>query len=182
MINLMFISIYSLFSLHVANSDSLDIKFKKAYDFISTSEIIQQELLNNYKNVDDLRIGVSDEIVSLPYSFFYKEIFQYGLFDGEKTEAHIRDSLIAFDYQNQFEPYDCKKLNRLSKDRNDKPELILYFSKVIGRSLLAEIFIGENPEKAYKSQKMFNRSVLFLFYFDEKNEIEHVFTRSLLYN
>ena len=146
----------------------IDEKYKIAFDYIKSSQA-----KNNYFN-KDYSIMVSDSVVFMEISSFFDEIKIMKNKNEGFDQEQLLDSLLYYDKTNYFKTFSLRGLKNLST--SNKSKLILFFSKPVGNILMAELIYNYNSFRSYRKITTLNRSIMFLFYFDNNNNIEKVLT------
>jgi len=163
---MIFLLLLSLLACH--KQIDIDEKYKIAFDYIKSSQA-----KNNYFN-KDYSIMVSDSVVFMEISSFFDEIKIMKNKNEGFDQEQLLDSLLYYDKTNYFKTFSLRGLKNLST--SNKSKLILFFSKPVGNILMAELIYNYNSFRSYRKITTLNRSIMFLFYFDNNNNIEKVLT------
>lgn len=164
---------------------SIENKFSKAFDYISHKDTTKYVLLEAGESKYPFNIMISDSLVPMEFSSFVSEIAkEKGLDAGNSQESsrvlRILDSLQQEDKVNSFSPIYDEQLRELSQQSSNT--FILFFSRPRENQLSAELFHVHGKEKSYNAIAQFNRSVLYLFDFNSRNQIEKVYVTTPRYN
>ena len=153
------------------NNESVDqnaIKYQKAYEYIMATDTVEQL---------KQPIRVSDTLAPIQIAYFVDEL------KGDDTdEVKLLDSLNRLDFaRNHDGIYSSVLASTIDSDTSST--LTLYFSRIYGNRLLAELVDNRGLTQAsYKRVTSFNRSLVFLFEFDESNDIAEVYRKEMQYN
>lgn len=128
-------------------------------------------------NLPDLKgntMYLSDTIVHINLSIFFEELSE----GNAKTVFLKLDSLDkARHTKNNFLP----KLQNLTSDSTSK--YTLFFSEIIDSVLLAEVVENKGLKNGnYEQLTAFNKSLIFLFLFDNKKQINKVYRKEMQYD
>lgn len=124
-------------------------------------------------------IKISNQVVPGSMTYFFDE-FNNGS-NTSKQRMAIIDSLKIVDEENYFEPYLDDQLSQISEC--DNPGGIAFFSQLTNdNKLFVELFKGEYDDKKYDKVALFNTSLVFLFTFNQEEEIEEFQTTTIQYN
>lgn len=179
MITIFLIFLSCLYSCTL-QQDNMDNKYQSAYNYILSSEQAKAFFDDVVPQEGKLPLVVSDQIVNMDYTPFYRDIYSRGLYTGDKSKTELLDSLIVFDNREKFESFKMEELNKFNTLKN--PKLILFFSKPQNNTLSAELLVGNDIAKPCEEYRFFNRGIRYLIYFDEDDKVKDVFTKEWHYN
>ena len=160
--------------------EQLDVKYRKAFEYIETTDTIKYVLCDSLQKSKTFQISIYDSIVPMEISSFFEHIAKENHVKDSENMVILLDSLITMDKKRWFQPIFVDGLSKLSDDR--KSEFILFFSKPFNNTLLAELFPTYGSQRNYEDIRRFNKSVLYLFYFGPDNRIEKVLVTCPLYD
>ena len=143
-------------------------KYLKAYNYILNADTLKK--INK-------PISISDSIVYLELSTFYDEIQS-----NASNKLKILDSLNAVDTQYYFDNFYSNKVTKWNSKNKDS-SLVLFFSKPNGDYLAAELFDRIHTKNiSYRQAQAFNSSIVFLFQYDNSNNIINVWRKYIAYD
>jgi len=162
-------------------------KFKIAYDYVVNDVQVQSFFSEHLKNKDSYNIFVADSIVLIStYSLLDHVVkIKYGKdIEGEKfSNLRSEEYLRELEKGQKFKSYILNELDRLNSNR--KVDLILFFSSPTDKGiLLAELLpcTSADLNKSIKEIRMFNKSITYLFHFDDTSHLIDVFSNQGQYN
>jgi hypothetical protein len=162
----------ALLLLGCNQKEKFDDKYRKAFEYIYSTDSMKFKLTDSLKNFQSFKISVYDSVVPMDISNFFENLAKENKIEGKDNMKLLLDSLIAMDKAIWFQPIFVDGLSKLSRDKTT--EFILFFSKPSKNILLAELFPFYESRRTYEDIQRFNRSVLYLFYFGPENQIEKV--------
>jgi hypothetical protein len=149
----------------------LDNKYCKAFEYINSIDTIKYKL-TTLQNIQSFKISVYDSLIPLDISSFFEDILEENKIKDEKSRKILLDSLLAIDRSTSFQPTFVDGLSKLAREKST--DFMLFFSKPYKNMLLAELFPLYESRKSYNDIQRYNRSVLYMFYFGPRNQIEKV--------
>lgn len=141
--------------------------YEMAYNYI-----VEESCINHENN-----ILVSDTVVYLDLVTFYEELSK--LYKKDSNQMFL--TLEQRDKELYFESY---FVENLKFKRPEEPEFILYFSKRSENLLVAELLPFKKGLSAVNIEQVraFSSSKVFLFIFDDDNQLSKVYQKEIEYN
>jgi len=163
-------------TIYFQNTDS--IRYAKSIEYILNSNELPEKFNNLFQDEDFTSscVYISPEIISFDQYIFGKEIINYEFFEcSEATKEKIVRLII-----------ECRlNVVRINKSlvnhfSGNNIKLIVFFSQIVYNKLIVRIkvyddFYGKKFNKYYGGPH--RNALIFLFYYNENNEIEKVFTK-----
>lgn len=166
------LSIVILFSSHCYGTCKDSIIYKKAYEYILESSVINEAF-----NTKVIGICISEEILKQSTNVFSKQIVEYEFATLDQNSKDSIESVIIKEYFNEkgLVVRNDPNLNKIQTC--DSCNFIAFFSDFKKRKLFIAIEFYDPKIKGYKNLiKNLNPGCRFLFYFNENQEIEKVFS------
>lgn len=115
---------------------------------------------------------ISPNIANIEISSFFSEL-------SKGNELNTLLELDSIDNNREFVSKTITNIEKLPS--NNKSKNVMFFSEVIdGNKLLVEILVRKEKEEIdYKSLTMFNNSIIFLFIYDNNNNISNVYKKEI---
>lgn len=158
----------------ICNAQEIELLKKNKKKYISAYKyLLNLDTLNSIKN----NLIISDTIVYLEISNFH-DVF-YVVPQNKKENIFLLDSLDNIRKHNAYH----SNLSFLKKKPNRRYKYILFFSREQDNYLIAELVkISRQKNKSYLRNTIFGSSLLFLFVFDDNNDIKEFYQKVLQYN
>jgi len=164
--------LFALFSKSQGQADDLAL-YKAAYTWIASSESARYYM----RTCDStMSIVVSDSMVPLELTSFFDQLAIGIRVEGKKA---LLDSLQLLDKTSWFDVTWMPALRSITNGK-DGP-FTLFFSRLRGNILLAELFHDPSRRGSYRELARLSRSILFLLEFDELKRINKTLTTSPQY-
>jgi len=158
-----------------------ETKYLNAYEYLNSCEVVKKLCKKGCKkNANLIPINVLDSIYPISILILDNQIIEENLIKNEGE--NIAEFIVRYDRENDFEVFTNTDLF----PQNDKSSVYVVFSKPNENHLLVEMMVnGYNlPESKLTHLKLteFNKSLGFLFVFDNNGEIKQVFSSLNQYN
>ncbi len=177
--------IFFSFLLHMSTNSGFgnNEKYIEAYNYVNNCKHARHLNSKICKMPIQFPVNVISEIYPLSVLILGDQIIKDKLLSLDKNNLKLSDFVTKFDKTNDFEPYINNELSSLFPT-NTKSQLFIAFSKPIGNILFAELAFSnkDTKVKSIKDITQFNKSLAFLFIFDENNKIKKVYYNVNHYN
>lgn len=159
-----FLTLYC-YSQYVDNDTA---KYRLAYDYIKSDT---PKAMNC--------IDIAKQIVPL-YTFILENlIYKQGIYDTFKSREQLSEYLYLEDLHNDFEPYDSSIIS----NTYNNCAYIIFFSKLRGDMLLADLVENIRQSYDYKKAVAFNSVLRYCFIYKKNtNDIKYVLKAEITYD
>ncbi|WP_457618859.1 hypothetical protein [Lutibacter sp.] len=163
---------------------NLDEEYEIAYNYIKQDSIKTIFIYGDKQSIKN-EIFVADTLVFIETTFFLDEIlsFKYSGLNKVKMQNLLNEEYLKqIEKGKKFKGHKLKELNKFNKNKSG--DFILYFSPIENGILMAELFKFPRSKNKIniKDLRHFNRSIQYLFYFNDAKKLLKIYKRKIHYN
>lgn len=154
--------------------------YDNAYNYLITEK--QEEITQFYREeIGKVIPSVSNEIVYQEIAFFNFKLKELSSWDLFEEVDDVESYLWNYDSKYTFDNFMAEE--KLVRNENSLPRLIIYFSKVNENLLVADlVYTSDSNENKYENTAKFGRSKLYLFEVNSFSEIINAVSMDIHHN